>query len=96
MAYRVVEVQATPNPNAVKLILDRVVSEEPTSFFNAEAARNHPLAQRLFAIDGVSGLLLLGDFITINKRQDGDWKRITREAKEMLDNFEDMGNIGNL
>ena len=88
MAYRVIEVQATPNPNAFKFVLDRSVSEQPTSFFNAEAARNHPLAQRLFAVQGVSSLLLLGDFITINKRQDGDWKKITRECKNVLENFE--------
>ena len=67
MAYRVIEVQATPNPNALKFVLDRSISEQPTSFFNAEAARNHPLAQRLFAVQGVTSLLLLGDFITINK-----------------------------
>jgi hypothetical protein len=88
MAYRVIEVQATPNPNALKFVLDRSISEQPTSFFNAEAARNHRLAQRLFAVQGVTSLLLLGDFITINKHQDGDWKKITRECKNLLENFE--------
>jgi len=85
MPYRVIEVQSTPNPNAAKFILDRSVSDQPTSFFTAESAKGHPLAQRLFGIQGVSSLLLLGDFITINKNADGDWKKITRLAKEALE-----------
>src|SRR5438552_17890721 len=66
MGFRVTEIQPTPNPNAVKLMLDGSVSQQPMSFFNAAAAQDHPLAAKLFAIEGVSTLLLLGDFITIN------------------------------
>jgi len=87
MPYRVIEVQSTPNPNAAKFVLDGSISEQPTSFFTAESARNHPLAKRLFAIPGVSGLLLLGDFITISKNADGDWKKITKNAKEVLETW---------
>ena len=85
MPYRVVEVQPTPNPNAAKFILDREVSSQPISFFSAESAINHPLAQRLFAIEGISSLLLLGDFITINKFADSDWKKITAPAKKVIE-----------
>ena len=74
MPYRVREVQSTPNPNAAKFILDKPVSENPTSFFNAAQAQNHPLASKLFAIEGVSSLLLLGSFITVNKTPDVEWK----------------------
>ncbi len=84
MAFRIVEIQPTPNPNAVKIILDRPVSDQPTSFFNAGAAEGHPLATRLFAIPGVSSLLLLGDFITINKRPDARWVDITGKVRKVL------------
>ncbi len=84
MAFRVREIQPTPNPNAVKLILDRPVSEQSTSFFNAGAAEGHPIASRLFGIAGVSSLLLLGDFITINKSPDARWADITGRAKKVL------------
>ena len=67
MAFRVVEIQATPNPNAIKVILDRSVSQDSTSFLHPSAAEGHPLAMQLFEIPGVSSLLLLDDFITINK-----------------------------
>jgi hypothetical protein len=84
MPYTVREIQPTPNPNAVKFVLDRPVSEQPTSFFNAQAAQHHPLAVRLFAIEGVASLLLLGDFITVNKVPDADWKLIHKAVKSVL------------
>jgi hypothetical protein len=65
-------------------VLDRAVSDQPTSFFNAAAAEGHPLAKRLFSIDGVQSLLLLGDFITVNKSPQANWKEITRQVKQIL------------
>jgi NFU1 iron-sulfur cluster scaffold homolog, mitochondrial len=84
MPIRVTQVQATPNPNARKFLLDRPVSEQPLSFFNAPAAAGHALAEELFQIPGVSSLLLLGDFITVNKQADTPWDRVEREVRRVL------------
>ena len=84
MGFKVIEIQPTPNPNAVKLVLDSSVSDAPMSFFNASAAKDFPLAMALFAIDGVSSLLLLGDFITINKSPSAQWADITPKARAVL------------
>ena len=84
MGYRVIEIQPTPNPNALKFVLDRQVSQQPLSFFNVEAAKDYPLAKRLFEIAGVSSLLLLGDFITINKSPTSDWDDIRDQARAVL------------
>jgi len=84
VGFRVVEIQPTPNPNAAKFILDRSVSQQPLSFFDAAAASDYPLAKKLFAIPGVSSLLLLGDFITINKSPDAQWDDITDAARSVL------------
>jgi len=84
MAFRIQEIQPTPNPNAIKIILDGPVSDQPTSFFNTAAAKGHPLATRLFEIPGVSSLLLLGDFITINKSPQARWADITGKVRKVL------------
>ena len=84
MGYRLIEIQPTPNPNALKFVLDRQVSQQPLSFFNAAAATDYPLAKRLFEIADVSSLLLLGDFITINKSPGGDWDDIKDQAQTVL------------
>jgi NFU1 iron-sulfur cluster scaffold homolog, mitochondrial len=84
MPYKVVEIQPTPNPNAAKFMLDRAVVEQPTSFFNAQAAQGNELAEKLFAIPGVTSLLLLGDFITVNKKAMVPWKDITGAVERVL------------
>ena len=89
MGFRVVEIQPTPNPNAAKFVLDRPVSQQPMSFFNSSAAQDFPLARALFAIPGVSSLLLLGDFITINKSPDAEWDDITDAARSVLKSMPD-------
>lgn len=84
MAFSVKQVQATPNPNAVKFVLDRAISGERLSFPNPPAARNHPLAARLFAIEGVTSLLMLDDFLTVNKTPAARWAGITPKVKKTL------------
>ena len=84
MPFVVNEIQPTPNPNALKFVLDRPVADQPTSFFDAAAAGDHPLARKLFQINGVVSLLLLGDFITVNKQPDAKWPEIKKRVQQVL------------
>ena len=84
MPFDVTQVQPTPNPNAVKFVLDRPISDRPVSFLSAEQATGHPIAQQLFAIGGVTSVLLLGDFVTINKDASAAWPTIKRRVKQVL------------
>jgi hypothetical protein len=84
LPFKVSEIQPTPNPNAAKFILDRPISDQPKSFFDAASAAGHSIAARLFAIEGVSSVLLLGDFVTINKSPEARWPQINRRVKAVL------------
>jgi hypothetical protein len=84
MPFEVIDVQPTPNPNALKFVLNRPIVDRPTSFFNAESAKDHPIARSLFAIGGVASVLLLGDFVTVNKSSDVKWGPITAAVKKVL------------
>jgi hypothetical protein len=84
LPFNVLEVQPTPNPNAMKLVLDRVIADRPMSFLNPASGNEHPIASRLFAIKGVSGLLLLGDFVTVSKQPEARWPEITKNVKQAL------------
>jgi hypothetical protein len=84
MPFRVTEIQPTPNPNAAKFMLDRAISDGPVSFLNRGDADGHPIAEALFAVPGVSSLLLLGDFVTVNKAAETDWPAIKRKVKQVL------------
>ncbi|MGN6505605.1 MAG: NifU N-terminal domain-containing protein [Tepidisphaeraceae bacterium] len=85
MPFTVIDAQPTPNPNALKYTLDKpIAADKPESFLNADDARSHPVAAALFAIPGVVGVLLLHDFVTLNKTAAATWKKITPEVKKVL------------
>jgi hypothetical protein len=88
MGFVVKEIQPTPNPNAVKFVLDQEIADRPISFLTPEEGQDHPLAKQLFSIKGVTSVLLLGDFITINKQPQIAWKTITEKVEEILQKCE--------
>jgi hypothetical protein len=84
LPYEVREVQPTPNPNALKFVLDRVIAEQPTSFLDPASGQDHPIASKLFSISGVSSLLMLGDFVTVSKRPEARWAEIKPKVEQTL------------
>ena len=85
MGYIVKEIQPTPNPNAAKFVLDREISDRPISFLSPDQGNGHPLAAQLFLIEGVTSILMLGDFVTVNKDLHVKWDGITRKVREILE-----------
>lgn len=69
-----IQTEQTPNPATLKFLPGREVMAAGTADFpNADAARRSPLAERLFGIDGVTGIFFGTDFITVTKDGDKDW-----------------------
>jgi hypothetical protein len=85
MGYIVKEVQPTPNPNAAKFVLDREISDRPISFLSPDQGSGHPVAAQLFSIEGVTSILMLSDFVTVNKDLHAKWDGITRKVREILE-----------
>lgn len=68
-----IQVQETPNPNSMKFVPGVQVLEHGTvNFASAQSAYPSPLARNLFRIDGVAGVMLGPDFITVTKKDDDD------------------------
>jgi len=88
MGYLIKEIQPTPNPNASKFVLDRAITDRPVSFLHPDQGKDDPIASKFFAIQGVTSVLLLGDFVTINKKPDAKWSSITRKVEEILKNLD--------
>jgi Fe-S cluster biogenesis protein NfuA len=75
-AIMFIQTEATPNPATVKFIPGKpVLGEGTVDFREASEAVGSPLAQRLFAIDGVAGVFLGGDFISVTKG-DIEWQHL--------------------
>lgn len=68
-----IQTESTPNPATLKFLPGRaVLAEGAADFPTRESAQKSPLAQRLFDIDGVSGVMFGPDFVTVTK-SGGDW-----------------------
>ncbi len=71
-----IQTEATPNPASLKFLPGRAVLGSGTAEYRtADEAAGSPLAERLFAVDGVAGVFLGGDFITVTKT-DGEWPHL--------------------
>jgi Fe-S cluster biogenesis protein NfuA len=69
-----IQTEATPNPATLKFLPGREVMGEGTAnFTDAEAAQRSPLAERLFRVEGVTGVFLGSDFVTITKSDGTGW-----------------------
>ena len=71
-----IQTEATPNPATLKFLPGRVVLSEGTlDIRDARAAERSPLARRLFAIPGVTGVFFGSDFVTVTKAE-GEWQHL--------------------
>ena len=84
MGVRVIEFLETPNPNAVKCVLDRSLGERPRSYFRAEEAASDAVGRALFAIEGVTNVLISGDWVTVSKRSEVAWGPVREGVRRVM------------
>ncbi|MCW5731912.1 MAG: NifU family protein [Alphaproteobacteria bacterium] len=72
-----IQTEPTPNPATLKFLPGRDVMENGTAdFATPEEAVRSPLAERLFAIDGVMRVFLGSDFVTVTKAEGVEWHHL--------------------
>jgi Fe-S cluster biogenesis protein NfuA len=71
-----IQTEVTPNPATLKFIPGQSVLPDGTADFRAKSeAGASPLASRLFDIDGVTGVFLGSDFISVTKGP-AEWQHL--------------------
>jgi Fe-S cluster biogenesis protein NfuA len=71
-----IQTEATPNPATLKFLPGRQVMDNATlDLRDPASAAQSPLAERLFAITGVSGVFFGSDFIAVTK-DGGEWPQL--------------------
>jgi Fe-S cluster biogenesis protein NfuA len=69
-----IQTEQTPNPATLKFLPGRAVMTAGTADMpDRDAAQRSPLASRLFQVEGVTGVFLGSDFITITKAAEKEW-----------------------
>jgi len=84
MGYRVTKFESTPNPNALKCVVEPSPGPTPRSYFHAAAAGDDPLGSALFGIEGVTNVLIHTSFITVCKSPDRAWGPMKKAIERVL------------
>ncbi|TNC73018.1 NifU family protein [Rubellimicrobium roseum] len=72
-----IQTESTPNPATLKFLPGETVLGTGTADLpDAESAQKSPLGRRIFAIEGVTGVFLGSDFVTVTKAAEVDWTHI--------------------
>ncbi|KZY33847.1 iron transporter [Roseovarius sp. HI0049] len=69
-----IQTESTPNPATLKFLPGQTVLEAGTADFpTSETAGKSPLAERLFKVQGVTGVFFGNDFVTVTKADETEW-----------------------
>ena len=72
-----IQTESTPNPATLKFLPGQTVLEAGTADFpSRDTAGGSPLASRIFAVDGVTGVFFGNDFVTVTKADEIEWEHI--------------------
>jgi Fe-S cluster biogenesis protein NfuA len=75
----------TPNPNSIKFMIEKTFMETGSiNFVSSEDAENSVLPKALFEIDGLEGVMVGTNFVSITKTTEAGWEDILEEATNLI------------
>src|SRR5262249_57173637 len=82
-----IQLAGPPNQSPIKYVGDQpLLPSGAANFTSREAARGRsPLAERLMEIEGVTGVMIGSNFVTITKGAGGDWDSLNDSVMSALD-----------
>jgi Fe-S cluster biogenesis protein NfuA len=82
-----VQTEATPNPNSIKFLPGKIVSNSGPIEVTRKDEINNELIKNLLSVNGVEGIFLGKDFISINKHDDFSWDDIKHIVISLINDF---------
>ena len=82
-----VQIESTPNPNSLKFLPGKIVSNHGSFEVTKKEESNNELVKSLLSIKGVEGIFLGKDFISINKLDSTSWEEIQHIVISLIHDF---------
>lgn len=83
---KVLKTSETPNPLAIRFHMDaKVAVSGSRSYPDVESAQADPTAARLFELPHVTSVFYVGNTVTVNKDEDGDWNELITPIADVLE-----------
>ena len=86
-----VQTEITPNPNSLKFLPGKNVSNKGSFEITQKDQTNNELVKNLLSINGVEGIFLGKDFISINKYDATSWDDIKHIVISLINDFYSNG-----
>ncbi len=92
---KVINIEPTPNPDALKFILQRpILKSGVRSFRDFGAAVGDPLGSALFALGNVTSVFYMDRFVTVNKEPAAEWSDLIDAVCEVVEAQEIEDQVG--
>ena len=82
-----VQTEITPNPNSLKFIPGKVVSSAGSFEVTKNDDVNNDLIRNILSVNGVEGIFLSKDFISVNKNDENSWDEIKHIVISHINEF---------
>jgi len=86
-----VQTEITPNPNSIKFLPGKTVSNCGSLEVTKKDQTDNELIRNLLSVNGVEGIFLGKDFISINKYDDTSWEEIKHIVISLINDFYSSG-----
>tara|TARA_B100000963_G_scaffold206067_1_gene179466 strand:+ start:2600 stop:3139 length:540 start_codon:yes stop_codon:yes gene_type:complete len=86
-----VQIENTPNPNSLKFLPGKTVSNNGSFEITKKDETNNDLIKNLLSINGIEGIFLGKDFISINKYDEISWDEIKHIIISLINDFYSSG-----
>ncbi len=87
-----VQTEITPNPNSLKFIPGKVVSKAGSFEINQKDQTESRLVKDLLSINGIKGIFLSQDFLSVIKEENADWEDLKHIVISFINEFYSEGN----
>ena len=87
-----VQTQNTPNPNSLKFIPGKKVSNSGSFEISDKEKVNIELVRNIVSINGVTSIFLEEDFLSVNKLEKSEWEDIKHIVISFINEFYENGN----
>ena len=86
-----IQTEATPNPNSLKFLPGKIVSNSGPYEITNKDEINNELVRNILSINGVNGIFLGKDFISVNKIEQIAWDEIKHIVISLINDFYSNG-----
>ena len=86
-----VQTEITPNPNSLKFIPGKIVSNNGSFEITKKEDSKNELVRNILSINGVIGIFLGKDFLSVNKSENIDWEDVKHIVISLINDFYSSG-----